>query len=104
MPFDDAPSGGGHGGGDPAHDPIAMGIVADNCLQHLASTCRLNDLCEFHTGMMLQAVMIDGLKTILEEELDDEALFMVDDEIKLLTRALAKLTKAKAAHNEKKEK
>lgn len=106
MPFDETPDngGGGGGGGDNhRHDPQRMYEMADGVLRGLSIACEVTDLCEFHTGMTMQVIMIDGLVKTVRKHVDDKkrkaaALNMCRMELDTLQTMQKKLEEEIAKH------
>ena len=91
MPFD-ACNGEGGGDGHTPHDPEGLDAVAKASLMQLSMNCDANGLCEFHAGLWLQGLMIQGItNTVRKHEGDDEALAMMDEQIATLKTQLATL-------------
>ena len=89
MPFDECAGG---GGGSGPHDSEGLKEVAAASLLQLSINCEANDLCEFHAGILMQAMMMDGLCATFDKHPDDRgAQQMLEDQLDLINRALTKL-------------
>lgn len=58
--------GNGGGGDDPAHDPEVMRHIAKVVLKTMAVNCEINNVCEFHTGLYLIALMGESMEKALK--------------------------------------
>jgi len=93
MPFDECNQEGGGGGGHNPHDPELLQEMAVTALATLSLDCELNDACEFHAGIIMQAMMFEALTKSALKYKDGGA--MLQTQIDLLRRAITKMEEEK---------
>lgn len=98
MPFDDAPhEGGGHGPGDPGHDPEKLLEVANASLMMLEINCDDNGLCNFHAGLVMQTLMVQSMvSTVRAYSGDKDVMVMLSQHINTLTMGIETLKEEQA--------
>lgn len=98
MPFDDTPhDGGGHGPGDDGHDPEQLMEVARVSLVTLDMNCDANGVCNFHAGLVMQTMMIEGMiATVRAHSGDEDVMAMMSEQINTLIRGVTNLKEEQA--------
>lgn len=91
MPFDECNHEGG-GGGENPHDPDGLNSVAEAALISLSMNCERLGLCEYHAGLWMQGIMVQGLVATSQHNPGNEsALFMIDNQIEVMLKQIETL-------------
>lgn len=96
MPFDECNYDDGGGGGPTPHDNELMALVARRSLELFSSECDFAEVCEFHTGLVVLAMMTTGMSNTMEAHPNNpSALSMCEQMIGTLTRCAKHLEEEK---------